>query len=306
MMIPPISRREALRKLYQIAVSVGATSFLTFDDLLQASQRTNPVPSVVWLHGSSCTGCTCSLLNIEEVPLVQLITQFMDLTFHPDISSATGEQVVSILTALLESDRKFILLFEGGLPVDLPHACLMADRPMSEWVSRLGNKAEAAIAIGTCAALGGIPKMAGTLTGSHTLSEFFKKEGISTPVINLPTCPIKPEHLVYTLLYYSKFKKPPEMDAMNRPKTFFGKTVHERCIYYADFQEDNFAKRIGEDGCLFKLGCQGPITYNDCLINGFNSNTNICIRAGHPCIGCASVQFPRKIMMHRFDDVRQS
>ena len=38
------------------------------------------------------------------------------------------------------------------------------------------------------------------------------------------------------------------------------------------------------------------------MITGHNGNTNTCIRAGHPCIGCASEQFPRQIMLHTFDE----
>lgn len=37
---------------------------------------------------------------------------------------------------------------------------------------------------------------------------------------------------------------------------------------------------------------------------GHNNNTNTCIKAGHPCIGCASEHFPRQIMLHSFNDKR--
>ena len=78
--------------------------------------------------------------------------------------------------------------------------------------------------------------------------------------------------------------------------------ANDRCILYADFQEKRFATRIGEPSCLLKLGCRGPVTKTDCMISGHNSNT--CIRAGHPCIGCASEQLPRHIMLHAYDEKR--
>jgi hydrogenase small subunit len=180
----------------------------------------------------------------------------------------------------------------------------MGGRPMTEWAEVLASQATACIAAGTCAALGGIPKMHGTLTGSMTLDEFLAHKGIEKPLVNLPNCPMKPEHFVYTVLHYVQQGDLPELDESKRPRRFFSFTNHERCILYADFQEKRFATKIGEPGCLLKLGCQGPVTKNDCLITGHNGNTNSCIRAGHPCIGCASEQFPRQIMLHAFNDKR--
>jgi hydrogenase small subunit len=187
----------------------------------------------------------------------------------------------------------------------MPHACMMGGRPITEWVEELAGGAVAAIAAGTCAALGGgVPAMHGTQTGSHTLQAYLRLRNINTPVVNLPACPMRPEHFVYTVLHYAHLGRLPDLDTRARPRRFFGRTVHERCIYYADFQEDRFAHFIGDEGCLLKLGCQGPVTRNDCLIRGHNGNTNTCIRAGHPCIGCASEHFPRRIMLHDYGDKR--
>lgn len=302
---PSLSRREALQRIYQALVTIGASSFLSFEDLLAATQQApRNRPNVIWLHGTSCSGCSCGLLDIDSVPVVDILTQFTTMVFHPDLSLATGEQVKDLVKRLLGEQQPHLFVFEGGIPVGMPHACIMGDRPITEWVAELASKATACIAAGTCAALGGIPKMQGTVTGSMTLDEFLQYRGIDCPVINLPNCPMKPEHLVYVLLYHLKTGRFPDLDDRKRPLKFFQFTNHERCLYYADFQEHHFATRIGEPGCLLKLGCQGPVTHNDCLINGHNANTNTCIRAGHPCIGCASEHFPRHIMFHAFDDKR--
>jgi hydrogenase small subunit len=301
----PISRREALKKIYRAIVVAGAAGFVSYRDLLAAVARTpDQRPTVVWLHGTSCTGCSCSFLDIDYVPVVDILTKFTNLAFHPDVSLATGSQVTEILDRLLATQQEYVFVLEGGIPVGMPHACVMGGRPMTEWVEKLASHAGACIAAGTCAALGGIPKMHGTVTGSMTLDEFLLHKGIDKPLVNLPNCPMKPEHFVYTVLHLVQTGKLPDLDESKRPLRFFSFTNHDRCILYADFQEKRFATRIGEPGCLLKLGCQGPVTKNDCLLTGHNGNTNSCIRAGHPCIGCASEEFPRQIMLHAYDDKR--
>ena len=299
-----ISRREALRRVYQAVIASGASSFFSYADLAEAAASEDRRLDVVWLHGTSCTGCSCAFLDIEEVPLIDVITRFSNIVFHPDVSLATGDQVVDIIEKVASGNRPYLFVLEGGIPVGMPHACLVAHKPITHWVEKLAAKAVANVAAGTCSALGGIPKMAGTVTGSMTLDEFLKERSIDKPVVNLPNCPMKPEHLVFTLLYIHKTGRFPEMDAEHRPLKFFGHTIHERCIYYSDFQERRYAEHIGDDGCLLKLGCQGPVTRSDCVEYGHNGNTNNCIKAGHPCVGCADVHFPRPIMFHAFGDRR--
>ncbi|MBF0286741.1 MAG: hydrogenase small subunit [SAR324 cluster bacterium] len=298
-----ITRREALKKMYQAVIAVGASTFLSFDDLL-AAQETPVKPYVLWFHGTSCSGCSSAFLDMEDVPVMELLTQFFKMVFHPDLSAATGHQVLQVIDTLLESEQEYIFVLEGAIPVKLPHACMIGDKPLTDWVDKLATRATVNVAGGTCAVHGGVTKMQGTLTGAMTLQEYMNYRNIPPSLVNLPSCPMKPEHITYTLLHYIKKGTLPKMDNHRMPKHFFRRSVHERCIYHADYQENFFAEFIGDDGCLFKLGCQGPATKNNCFTVGYNSNTNNCIRAGHPCIGCAGERFPRQIMYHRYADPR--
>jgi len=300
-----ITRREALKKIYQAIMVAGASQFISFSDLLAAAETPQQDrPDVIWLHGSSCSGCSISLLDLDHVPVIDVVTKFANIVFHPDLSLATGDQALDLIEKTRTGDRPYLLVLEGGVPVGMPHACMMGDRPISEWVKLMAEGADACIAAGTCASLGGIPQMQGTVTGDQTLTEYLANRQVHKPVVNLPGCPMKPEHFLYTLLHLIRKGTPPELDDSGRPLEFFARTIHDRCIYYADFQENYFARFIGDDGCLLKLGCQGPVTYSDCTVNGHNGNTNNCIKAGHPCIGCASEHFPRRIMLHTYDDPR--
>ena len=301
-----LDRRKFLQRIYQVVIAAGAAPLLSFDELLAA--EANPAaagwsrPNLVWLQGASCSGCSTSLLNVEQITILDFLTYFTRLLYHPHLSLATGDQVPQILNKLAASGKPYILVMEGAIPVGMPHACMMAHKPISEWVSLLAAKASLCIAGGTCAVSGGVAKMAGTLTGAVSLDDFLKQRGIKTPSANLPSCPMHPEHLAYTLLYFIKSKRLPELDGAQRPLRFFSHSVHERCPRYAAFQARDFARRIGEEGCLMELGCQGPVTYNDCIAIGYNGNTNNCIRAGHPCIGCASEIFPRPRLYHTHDE----
>ena len=294
--------------MYQVVIAAGAAPLLSFDELLAADA--NPAgtgwsrPNLVWLQGASCSGCSTSFLNIEQITILDFLTYFTRLIYHPNLSSATGNQVPQILHKLAASNKPYIMVMEGAIPVKMPHACMMADRPISEWVSLLAAKASVCIAAGTCAASGGVAKMASTLTGAESLDDFLKQRAIKIPSVNLPACPMHPEHMVYTLLHFIKSKSLPELDGARRPRQFFSHSVHDRCPRYAAFQARDFARCIGEEGCLLELGCQGPVTYNDCIAIGYSGNTNNCVRAGHPCIGCAGELFPRPLLYHSHDDPR--
>ena len=187
----------------------------------------------------------------------------------------------------------------------MPHTCMMGEKFIRDTIKDVAQKSSLIIAAGTCATFVGICDMKGMYTNSVSLRKCLEEENIQKPLINLPTCPMKPTHLLYSIFYYIKHKTIPAVDLTNRPLRFFGNTVHERCIYYNDYQEKIFAKKIGDRGCLFKLGCQGPVTKSDCIKSNNDYDKYNCIKNGHPCIGCASENSPRTIMFKRYDDERE-
>lgn len=300
-----MNRREALKKFYNVIVAVGASSFFTFDDLLALENSQIKKPNLIWLQGASCSGCTLSSTNIEDISFTDFILKFVNIIYHPNLTIHTGYDVQHTLnTACKELNNDYLLINEGSIPVQLPHACLLADIPYVEWIKKMAKNAHSCIGVGTCASFGGITDMHGMDTGVASIVQVLETENIQKPVAILPNCPLRPEHLVYTILYFIKFGKFPALDVYHRPKKFFSQTIHQSCSHYYEFKEDIFATKIGEKGCLLELGCQGPVTKSDCMITGLNGNTNNCIKAGHPCIGCASEHFPRQIMFRSYIDDR--
>jgi len=296
-----MNRREFLKTVSKILIAVGGAHFFTYEELLALESGEIQKPDLIWIHAMSCDGCTISLLN-SEVPMLDILTKFTNVIFHPTIMASTGEDALRMLEEY-KSDN-LIMVLEGSIPLDMPHACVMGERFIEEWVYQIAQKSNLAIGAGTCAVFNGITEMHNMCTGTSSFKYFLENRNIKIPIVNLPTCPMKPHHFLYTLFHYIKHKTTPPLDMESRPLRFFSNNVHERCVYYYDFQEKIFAKKIGDRGCLFKLGCQGPVTKNDCIQSEGHFDRFNCIKSGHPCVGCGSENFPRNILFRRSDDKR--
>jgi len=298
-----MDRREFLKAVHKALVVVGGASFFSIEELEALELSEKDKPDVIWLQAMSCDGCSTSFLNNTDVSILDILTKFTNIIYHPTLMAATGEDALEILKKY--KSNKILLVLEGALPLDLPHACLMGEMFMTDWIEMIAKKSIGAISAGTCSTFGGICDMKGMYTGASSLRYFLDEKNIKIPVVNLPGCPMKPHHFLYTLFFFIKHKKFPPLDSANRPLRFFGSTIHERCVHYSEYQEKIFAKKIGDEGCLFKLGCQGPVTKSDCVRSIGEYDRYNCIKSGHPCVGCASENFPRTILFKRSDDNRE-
>ncbi|MFC1632107.1 hydrogenase small subunit, partial [Candidatus Omnitrophota bacterium] len=158
-------------------------------------------------------------------------------------------------------------------------------------VLELGKDALLVLAVGTCAAYGGIPAAKPNPTACRGVKEILVEKKINTPVINIPGCPMHPDWLLGTIsaiLLGSEL----ELDDAGRPKLFYGKLIHENCPRRADFDKGKFAQQPGEPGCLYQVGCKGHYSYADCPLRQWNNGLNWCIKAGSPCLGCVEPGFP--------------
>jgi hydrogenase small subunit len=75
-------------------------------------------PTVIWLNGSGCSGCTVSLANLVSTSgptdVADLLINTIDLAFHPTLMSAAGDLAVESLATA--SAGSFLLVVEGGIP----------------------------------------------------------------------------------------------------------------------------------------------------------------------------------------------
>ncbi len=290
------SRREFLKLSGRMAAILGLSPLLVTDMAEALEQSAAGNPPVLWIQGASCTGDSVSLLNSVEPDIKDVLLDIISLRFHPTVMAAAGDLAMSAMEETSEKAKgKYYLVVEGAVPKDDGGVyCTVGEngsgKPITflNLLERLSKDAAAIIAVGTCATSGGIPAGAPNPTGCVGVSEVVK----GTPVINIPGCPAHPDWILGSLAHVLLYKKVPALDGQGRPKLFFGKLIHDNCPRRQYFDNSIFARSLSEEGCLFKLGCKGPMTHADCPTRQWNNGVNFCIKAGAPCIGCAEVVFP--------------
>ena len=104
--------------------------------------------------------------------------------------------------------------------------------------------AAAVIAVGTCAAFGGLPAAKPNPTGAVSVMDVVKDK----PVINVSGCPPLPMVITGVLAQYLVFGKLPELDEYHRPLAFFGQSIHDRCYRRPFYDKGLFAETFDDEG----------------------------------------------------------
>lgn len=270
---------------------------------MMTEQGTQEIP-VVWLQGTGCSGCSVSLLNaaaprIANVLLEELVPgKHVQLRFHPTIMAASGELALEILYDAQQTEEGYVLILEGAIPEKMPYIGGTTgegeELSIVKTFTELAEKALCVVAVGACATFGGIPAAAPNPSGSKPASQVLAEHGIETPCVNVPGCPAHPDWIMGTIVHVLLHGLPTadDLDEHGRPRAFFGQLIHENCPRRADFDAGKFASHHGEPGCLYELGCKGPVTYSDCPLRQWNGGISWPIGAGSPCLGCVEPGFP--------------
>ena len=292
-----ISRRSFLKfctaTASMLALPASERSF--FSQALAGSTR----PSVVWLHFQECTACTESITRSFDPTLEDLILNMISLEYHETLMAAAGEQAEHNLHDTITKGGHIVIV-EGALSAR-DGWCTIGRKnsyqSLHEAIANPEARPALVIAVGTCAAYGGLPKANPNPSDAFSVAEFMASEGLhDIPLINLPGCPPVPEVITGAIAYYLAYGKAPELDEVKRPLVFYGRTVHDRCPRKGSYNAGKFAESFDDEGarkgwCLLHLGCKGPETYNACSVIGWNGRTSNPMHTGHGCIGCSQPDF---------------
>jgi hydrogenase small subunit len=313
-----IDRRSFIKFAVGITAAMGLPVGMV-GRVMAAIEAESARPAVIWLHFQECTGCTESLLRATHPTVETLILDMVSLDYSETLLAAAGHQAEAALHDSMErNDGRFILVVEGSVPTaDHGNFCKVAGLTPQQMLHKIAPHAAAAIAIGSCAAWGGVQSASPNPTSAVGLAEALKIEGISKadgsalPVINLPGCPASPYNFLSTVLYYLTLHQLPELDAKGRPRFAYGRLIHDNCERRPHFDAGRFAEEYGDEGhrqgwCLYKLGCKGPETYANCPAIGFGDvgGNTWPVGIGHPCFGCSEQGVGFHKALHEQSDVK--
>jgi len=288
-----IDRRQFLKLAATLSAAFGVSNLPA--PVAAALKKIDPasLPKLIYIQGLSCTGCSVSLLQAQSPSPATLITEYSQLAFHADLSAISGKKALELIEKFITGQAgPYFLAVEGAVPAGMPEACVIGEHPFAWYLDQAATTMAGAVAVGTCASHGGIPAAEGNPTGAISVRDYYAAKKIDKPLIAIPGCPPHPDWVWQTVVHLVKIGLPELVDGA--PKLFFGSKVHDRCPRYHDFQQEIFAKKLGDSGCLFKLGCLGPDTDADCPTRWWNGGQTWCIDTNAPCIGCASPIFARR------------
>ncbi|WP_461833296.1 hydrogenase small subunit [Desulfothermus sp.] len=282
------SRRDFLKYCTVMAASMGLP--LSAGEKIANAMISSKRPPVIWISGQGCTGCTEALLRSSHPTLDNLILDLISLDYNETLNTGAGKQAEEFMERSVEENAgKFVLVIEGAIPTkDDGVYCQIGGKPFVKIVKEMAEKAGAIIAVGSCASWGGIVAADPNPTGAKGAPEVLKDK----TVVTIPGCPPNVYNFLSTVAYFITYKKLPELDHLGRPKFAYSRLVHENCERRPHFDAGRFAEKFGDEGhrkgwCLYKLGCKGPVTYNNCSILQFNDVGMWPVRCGHPCFGCS-------------------
>lgn len=250
-----------------------------------------------------------STLAADDVGLVRALERFnIRLLWHPSLSEESGAEALAILEAAAEGRVAVDALCVEGAVLTGPNGSGRfqmlsgTGKPMSHWVAAIATHARHVVAIGSCAAFGGVPAAthnptdavglayAGAEPGGALGGGFRSASGL--PVINVAGCAPHPGWVVETLADLALGGlDAASLDHFGRPRAFADHLAHHGCGRNEFYEFKASAAKPSDRGCLMEnLGCKATQAPGDCNIRRWNGYGS-CTDGGFTCINCTSPGF---------------
>jgi len=288
-----VSRREFLGFCTVMTSALALPAELSARVAKAIRQTEKPV--LVWLEFQDCCGNTESFLRAARPTVADIVLDTLSVDYHETLMAAAGTQAHEALQKVIAGKQgQYLVVVEGSIPTFENGAyCTIGGRSALEIAREVCGGAAATIAMGTCAAFGGLPAAAPNPTGALGVRDAVP--GLRN-LVNLPACPANAENITALLVHYLTFKAWPPLDQYQRPLFAYGKLIHDNCERRAHYDAGQYVEAWGDEGhrtgyCLYKMGCKGPVTFQNCPRVRWNEGTNWPIGCGHPCVGCAEADF---------------
>lgn len=265
--------------------------------------------TILWLQAASCGGCTMSALSADDVGLLRSLERFgIRLLWHPSLSEESGAEALAILEDCAAGRTPLDCLCVEGSVLMGPNGSGRfqmlsgSGRAVKDWVALLAARARHVVAVGSCAAFGGVPAAGHNPTDARGLhysgwdaggalgKDFRSVSGL--PVINIAGCAPHPGWVVETLvaLALGDFGAG-QLDALGRPRAYADHLAHHGCGRNEFYEFKASAARPSDRGCLMEnLGCRATQAPGDCNIRRWNGYGS-CTDGGYACINCTSPAF---------------
>jgi hydrogenase small subunit len=278
---------EAFAPMVEEAIAEGVTG--------KADGRLAPV---IWLELASCTGCTESFAQVDTPDVATVVLDLISLNYSETLSAGAGYSLEEAKAETIAAGGHIVVI-EGALMEGWDgNALRIAGEKGIDIVKHAIHGCKAVVCAGSCAVDGGwqaaTPNPGGAIGIQNYLTKAFAAGEIDEipPIINVPSCPANPEHLVAVLIDVLLLETLPALDRHNKPALIFGQYVHDNCPRRGHFENGEFVYQFGSEEeklgyCLYPMGCKGPQTKSNCPVVRWNRRVSWCVESGAPCAGCA-------------------
>jgi Ni,Fe-hydrogenase I small subunit len=268
--------------------------------------------NVLWLQSGGCGGCSMSLLCADTADFACLLRQVgVNLLWHPALSLANGARgAATSCNDCLSGRTPAARAVHRGRGAARPRrqralsTCWRAPHePMMQWVERLSAVAHHVVAVGSCAAFGGITaggsnptdacglqyegdQAGGLLGASGAIRRACRwsmwRAAPPTPAgcwrrwLRWRWCPLQADAAGH----------PGPAARLCRPAG--APRLHAQRVLRIQGQR---REAVGDLGCLMEhMGCKGTQAHADCNTRLWNGEGS-CTRGGYACISCTEPGF---------------